>query len=74
MSQSFVKASWENWQKLYQEPFCGITTDGKVKPNLFHLRAENAPIQAMQEAAQSLVSVAEENSVADEMRYPVEAD
>lgn len=74
MSQSFVKELWEGWQKLYQEPFRGITTDGEVKPNLFHLRAENAPIRAMQEAAQSLVAVVGKSSLTDKMRYPVEAD
>ncbi|KAL4801565.1 hypothetical protein BDV18DRAFT_74020 [Aspergillus unguis] len=74
MNQSFVKALWDGWQKLYQEPFRGITTDGEVKPNLFHLRGENAPVQAMQEAAQALVLAAEEHSVADKMRYPIGAN
>ncbi|KAL4734466.1 hypothetical protein BDV11DRAFT_212750 [Aspergillus similis] len=74
MNQSFVKTTWEGWQKLYEEPFRGITADGEVNPNLFCLRNENAPIHAMQEAGQSLVTVANENSLSDKMRYPVEED
>jgi hypothetical protein len=74
MNQSFVKELWESWQTIYQEPFRGVTTDGEVKPNLFHLRREDAPIEAMQEAAQALISVAEEHSVANKMRYSAEAD
>ncbi|KAJ5649102.1 uncharacterized protein N7484_002825 [Penicillium longicatenatum] len=56
MNQSFVKELWEGWQRLYQEPFRGVTTDGEVKLNLFHLRRDDAPIEAMQEAAQALIS------------------
>ncbi|KAJ5523949.1 hypothetical protein N7494_010599 [Penicillium frequentans] len=74
LNQFMVQELWEGWQKLYNEPFRGVTTDGEVKPNLFHLRREDAPIEAMTEAAQALVSVAEEHSIADKMRYPVEAD
>ncbi|KAJ5991978.1 hypothetical protein N7451_007702 [Penicillium sp. IBT 35674x] len=74
LNQPPVKELWEGWQKLYKEPFQGVTTDGEVKPHLFHLRREDAPIAAMQEAAQALVSVTEEHSIADKMRYSVEAD
>lgn len=74
LSQSIVQELWGGWQKLYNEPFRGVTTDGEVKPNLFHLRREDAPIEAMAEAAQALVSVAEECSIADKMRYPIEAN
>ncbi|KAJ5738506.1 hypothetical protein N7493_001661 [Penicillium malachiteum] len=74
MKQSFVKTLWEGWQKLYKEPFRGITTDGEVIQNLFHLRGECAPIGAMQKAARSLVAVAEEEGTFGNMRLNIEAD
>ena len=39
------------WRKMLDEPFKGVTTAGRVIPNLFSLRHENAPTAAMVEAA-----------------------
>lgn len=44
-----------NWRKLFEQPFKGITTAGKVIPNLFSLRDENAPTAAMVDAANNLL-------------------
>ncbi|MEE3000124.1 MAG: DUF3500 domain-containing protein [Pseudomonadota bacterium] len=38
-----IQGIFAEWDKLFEEPFRGITTDGKLIPNLFGLRAENAP-------------------------------
>ena len=39
------------WRKMLDEPFKGVTTAGRVIPDLFSLRHENAPTAAMVEAA-----------------------
>jgi hypothetical protein len=43
-----------NWERLFAEPFRGITTDGSVIPDLYAPRAEGAPTQAMVATAQAL--------------------
>ena len=51
------------WNERYDQPYKGITADGKVIPNLFRLadKHENfgAPIPAV-EAAQNAINVASE--------------
>jgi hypothetical protein len=44
------------WEKMFAEPFRGITTDGKVTPDLFALRPEGAPTLAMIEAVNALMA------------------
>ena len=44
-----------NWDKLFAEPFKGITTDGTVVPGLYALAPNGAPTQAMVEAANALL-------------------
>ncbi len=46
-----------NWEKMLNEPFRGITTDGHVIPDLFAPRPEGAPTLAMIEAANALLAV-----------------
>lgn len=43
------------WDKLYREPFVGITTDGHPLAGLFSLAPNGAPTPAMVEAATALV-------------------
>jgi hypothetical protein len=43
------------WAELAKEPFKGITTDGTVRPGLFHLADESAPAEAMARAAVRLL-------------------
>ncbi|KAH6619826.1 hypothetical protein B0J18DRAFT_401050 [Chaetomium sp. MPI-SDFR-AT-0129] len=41
-----------HWRKLHQEPFKGITNDGHVRPNLFHLHNDGGmPIASIVSAA-----------------------
>ena len=51
-----AKDLFATWTKLGAEPFKGLTTDGKVQPGLFSLRADGAPTLAMIEAVQSLLA------------------
>jgi hypothetical protein len=51
------------WQKLYAEPFEGITIDRKPQTDLFEFRAENVSTQAMKDAAHLLLQCAEGDGV-----------
>ncbi|KAK3310389.1 uncharacterized protein B0T15DRAFT_407436 [Chaetomium strumarium] len=46
-----------HWRKLFQEPFRGVTNDGRVRPDLFHLQDEGMPISAIVASATSLLSL-----------------
>ena len=43
------------WEKLYREPFVGITTDGRAQPGLFSLAPNGAPTDAMVAATLRLI-------------------
>ncbi|KAK4101692.1 hypothetical protein N658DRAFT_448833 [Parathielavia hyrcaniae] len=45
-----------HWRKLFQEPFKGITNDGRVRPDLFRLQDEGMPISAIVSAANALLA------------------
>ncbi|KAI0385969.1 hypothetical protein F5Y04DRAFT_245150 [Hypomontagnella monticulosa] len=45
-----------HWRKLFEEPFKGVTNDGTVRPNLFNLRDEGIPIDAIVAAAETVIS------------------
>ncbi|KAI0135086.1 hypothetical protein F4814DRAFT_399849 [Daldinia grandis] len=45
-----------HWRKLFEEPFKGVTSDGTVQPNLFHLRDEGVPIDAIAANANAIIS------------------
>jgi hypothetical protein len=45
-----------NWKRLFEEPFRGITADGRVIPDLYAPRPEGAPTLAMIEAVNALVA------------------
>src|SRR4051794_577790 len=51
----------EGWQKLYPQPFAGVTSDGVLREGLFPLQAaragEEAPAAEMVAAARKLLSV-----------------
>lgn len=50
-----------HWETLANEPYKGITVDGNVIPNLFHLSSDievSAPIEAMKNAAVQLLDTA----------------
>jgi hypothetical protein len=44
------------WRALYEKPFSGITSDGKVVPGLFSLAPNGAPIKPIVAAATNLLS------------------
>ncbi|KAK4195173.1 hypothetical protein QBC40DRAFT_237026 [Triangularia verruculosa] len=46
-----------HWLKLHQEPFKGVTNDGDIKPNLFHLSPEEIPITSIVTATNHLLSL-----------------
>jgi hypothetical protein len=46
-----------NWERLFAEPFRGITTAGSVIPDLYGSRPEGAPTPAMIEAVNALLAL-----------------
>ncbi len=60
------------WEKLFQEPFKGMTTDGHVIPDLYHLKPEGAPVAEMMQAVAGLLALlGEEQKKA--MWFPVDS-
>ncbi|KAI8959607.1 hypothetical protein F5Y11DRAFT_298775 [Daldinia sp. FL1419] len=45
-----------HWRKLFEEPFKGVTSDGTVQPNLFHIRDEGVPVAAIAADADAVIS------------------
>ncbi|KAF3386590.1 hypothetical protein F1880_000333 [Penicillium rolfsii] len=66
----WLHALYMHWLDLLQEPFKGVTTDGKelncmrragnVRPDLFTLQDEDVPIQQIVDATQSFLSLLDE--------------
>ncbi len=52
-----AQGMFANWERMLNEPFRGITTDGGVIPRLFTPRPEGAPTLAMIEAVNALLAV-----------------
>ncbi|KAH8698729.1 hypothetical protein BGW36DRAFT_293720 [Talaromyces proteolyticus] len=59
-AEPFMEKWMSTWKELYMEPYRGITTDGKVQPDLFPLaipgQDRGAPTAAMVDAARRLLS------------------
>jgi Protein of unknown function (DUF3500) len=55
LSSPRARDLFETWAKLGAAPFKGITADGRVQPELFSIRPENAPTPAMAAAANALL-------------------
>ncbi|KAI0022975.1 hypothetical protein F4780DRAFT_777101 [Xylariomycetidae sp. FL0641] len=47
---------YQHWQKLFQEPFKGVTNDGVVRPDLFKIRDEGVPMAAIVSAALAVLA------------------
>lgn len=45
------------WDKLFAEPFRGVTTDGQAIPDLYALRDEGAPVRETMDAVAALLSL-----------------
>src|SRR5512145_2756315 len=52
-----AQGMFANWERMFAEPFRGITTDGAVIPELYAPRPEGAPTLAMIEAVNALVAM-----------------
>ena len=63
---------FEPWAARYAEPFVGITTDGRLIPDLYRLQPNGAPVQAMMNAAQHLLAMLSAEHRAA-LTYPVTA-
>jgi len=46
-----------SWEKLFAQPFKGITTDGAVIPGLYALTPNGAPVAAMADAVNALLGL-----------------
>ncbi|KAI5917614.1 hypothetical protein F4810DRAFT_695609 [Camillea tinctor] len=61
-AEPFVSDWKQTWEKLYNEPYKGITIDGHVIPNLYHLAGQNddhgAPTADMVKAAENALEIA----------------
>ena len=62
------------YEKLYSEPFRGITAGSQVQRDLFELRDEKAPVKQMLAAATKLVAKAEEAKLDHKLRYDIDAN
>ncbi|KAL8366517.1 hypothetical protein RB595_005014 [Gaeumannomyces hyphopodioides] len=51
----WLHALYLHWRDLFQEPFKGVTSDGNVRHGLFKLQDEGVPIDAIVDAAISLI-------------------
>jgi hypothetical protein len=63
---------FSSWRSLYQAPFRGITTDGKVIPNLYSLRPSAALTAPMVRAANELLA-ALSNQQRTATMFPIDA-
>jgi hypothetical protein len=52
-----AKEFFAQWEKQLAEPFKGITTGGQAVPGLYKLEPNGAPLAAMTDAAQALLSL-----------------
>ncbi|WPH03793.1 Hypothetical protein R9X50_00667600 [Acrodontium crateriforme] len=69
----FLTPVARQWEKNYQQPYKGFTTNGEVIPNLWKYNAKaNGPTEAMATAAKALLEAATEDE-SKAFRYPVDA-
>jgi hypothetical protein len=68
-----VQALRDGWRKSLKAPFVGVTTDGVPIKDLFALRPEGAPTQAVIEAANALLQRVDP-ALRARMIFPVESD
>ncbi|KAL9090834.1 MAG: hypothetical protein Q9159_001775 [Coniocarpon cinnabarinum] len=53
----WLKALYDHWQRQLEAPFKGVTTDGHVRPGLFHLQDEGVEIENIVASAQKLMGL-----------------
>ncbi|PSR99155.1 hypothetical protein BD289DRAFT_458700 [Coniella lustricola] len=52
----WLHALYCHWLDLLKDPFTGVTTDGKTKPDLFQLQDEGIPIEEIVRATEAVLS------------------
>lgn len=52
-----ARGLFDNWARLYAEPYRGLTADGRVQRGLYKLQSEAAPVGPMTDAANNLLSL-----------------
>lgn len=67
-----AKSLIDTWQTLYRQPYKGITSDGTVQPELFHIADEGLDIHPVVGAAQALLAGLSDGERAA-MQYPIDA-
>jgi len=60
------------WEKLLEEPYKGITSDGNVREGLFHARDEGTDVQTAVENAEKLLNSLETEQK-KKIAYPINA-
>lgn len=60
------------WEKLLEEPYTGVTNDGKVRPGLFKAQDEGANVQGAFEKAEQLFKVLD-GEQKKKLVYPINA-
>ena len=69
----FLTPVARGWVENYHKPYNGFTTDGKVRPDLWHYDSSaSGPIERMVEAAKGVMSAATSDE-SKAFRYPVDA-
>lgn len=63
----------EAWVNLYQEPFKGVTNDGKVRQGLFETKDEGVNIEHIVERSQDLFRVLDEKQ-RERLNYPINSN
>ncbi|OCL03721.1 hypothetical protein AOQ84DRAFT_325487 [Glonium stellatum] len=60
------------WQKLYEEPYKGVTSDGNIIPNLYPIQDEGVPIDNIVKAVKNLFDQLDPEQKA-KLSYPINA-
>ncbi|GAB3161805.1 DUF3500 domain-containing protein [Myceligenerans halotolerans] len=71
-SPDFVQDLLGDWRELYEEPFCGVTTDGVVRDDVWRLEPPSSPDPGPAEAASRLLGMLPPD-LAERVRYPLDA-
>lgn len=56
----WIHGLWKHWLSLWKEPFKGVTSDGKVRDDLFQLQDEGVPIDEIVAAANAALALLSE--------------
>ncbi len=73
MQSERPQALFDNWAKLHEQPFRGITSDGTRIPDLFSLADEGAPNRAVAASVDRLLSDLSAEQKAS-LRFPADSD